>query len=99
MKHDGSKPRRHWFQFSIKAVMILTLAVAAYFAGKVPEQRRAIDAELRARNEAERAMMAEQEARMTAEESMRQAQIALQQAKNAEARLAAERISTSEAQE
>ena len=97
MNVDGSSPpKRRWFQFSIKAVMILTLVVAAYFAGNVPEQRRAREAELRARDEAERAMMAEREARMMAEKSMQQAHVALQQAKDAEARLAAETKPTNE---
>ena len=52
MKLDRSNPQRHWFQFSIKAVMILTLAAASFAAGKLSEQRRARDAERRARDQA-----------------------------------------------
>lgn len=96
MKADDVKPRKNSFQFSIKAVMILTIVVAAYFAGKIPEQRRAQKAELKARNQAERAMMAEREARVMAERSMQQAQMALQQARRAQALLAAEQASANE---
>ena len=96
MNLDGSKPRHYRFQFSIKAVMILTLVVAAYFAGRAPEHRRAREAELRARDAAQRAMMAADQAIRIADQSFQRAQVALEETRKAEASLAAERKSTNE---
>ena len=94
MKLDRSNPQRHWFQFSIKAVMILTLAAASFTAGKLSEHRRARDAERRARDQAE-------QARIVAEKSFRQAQdavqqLAVQQARIAEPNPAVTRVSADE---
>ena len=81
MRLGHNNSRGHWFQFSIKAVLILTLAVAAFSAGKLSEQRRARDAERRARAEAERA-------RRAAERSFRQAQAAVEQLSIQQSRIA-----------
>ena len=86
MNHKNSDPKKRRFQFSLKSLLIVMLVVAAYFAGKVSEQRRAHQI----RNEVERALMAEQEARMMAEATRQQAEHAAQQARESQARLADE---------
>ena len=64
MSDHGS---RRWFQLSLKSLFLLTLVVAAFFAGYSLAARRA-----------EEAMRAEQKARARAEETARQAEIEAQ---------------------
>ena len=76
---DPSKKRR-WTQFSLKSLLLLMLLAAAYFGGWSVASRRARDAELQARLEAEMARAAEMQSRAVAEQQAYQAQILLAQA-------------------
>jgi hypothetical protein len=84
-KPDAS--RRNSLQFSIKALLMIMLLVAAYFAGKIPEQRRAREAQRQAEILAQQAAVAERDARRAAEEAKMQAEEALMQARLAQLRM------------
>jgi hypothetical protein len=58
---------RRWFQLSLRSLFLLTLVVAAFFAGYALSARHA-----------EEALRAEQEARQRAEETAQQAELARQ---------------------
>lgn len=62
-----SSPKPRGWQFSIKALLIVMLLAAGYFAVYGTAMRRAKIAEQRARVEAERARATAEEARMQAE--------------------------------
>lgn len=91
MKPEESQAPRRWSQFSLKAILILTLVVAAYFAGRIPEQRRALQAEHQLRDQARQAAQVAENARQMAERSQAQANRALQQARTSLAQMALER--------
>jgi hypothetical protein len=65
--------RRRWFQLSLRSLFLLTLVVAAFFAGYSLAMRRA-----------EEAARAEREARESAEQSARQAEAELERLRMAE---------------
>lgn len=95
MNQQTGKPRRHPFQFSIKTILVLMLIVAAYFAGKIPEQRRAEEAEQKAYEQANKAAIAEKKALELAEVLAVRAEMAKQQAEVARHQLEVERARAS----
>ena len=60
MPEANPNPRRRWFQVSLKSLFILTLVVAAYFAGMATMMRRADEAILAEEKARKRAEAAEQ---------------------------------------
>lgn len=70
------RPRRPWWQFSIKSLLIIMLVTAGYFAGWTAAMQRVRLAEMKAKEEAERA-------RVVAERAQMQAEVAAQALANA----------------
>ena len=65
---------RNRVQFSLKTLLVLTLIVAAYFAGRIPAERRAAEMEMRAKELEVRAETQALKAEMMAIEAMREAE-------------------------
>ena len=70
-----ANPRKR-VQFSLKTLLVLTLIVSAYFAGRIPAERRAAEMEMRAKKLEVRAETQALKAEMMAIEAMREAEIA-----------------------
>lgn len=62
-----NKPRRHWFQFSIKSLFVIMVFAAGYFSGLATMMRHAQQERERAQAQAERAAVAERNALEQAE--------------------------------
>jgi beta-aspartyl-peptidase (threonine type) len=72
--------RGHWAQFSLKTVLSLMLALAAFLSGWSTAYRQAQEAEALARREDEMARKSEMQARAVAEQQALQSQMLLAQA-------------------
>jgi len=70
-----ANPRKR-VQFSLKTLLVLTLIVAAYFAGRIPAERRTSEMEMRAKELEVRAETQALKAEMMAQKARIEAEVA-----------------------